>query len=298
MARGVALLSVGLVLLACSGCGEAPAANVAVANQGVAPKPAGPPAGMPGEPAVKPGTEVPVQLGGVQTKALLAGRTQAVSQPNTPATTETPAQPNTTTPSTPTQPTATDPSAPTKPADSAAPPTATPPSGRGRSRRPMPNQATPPADNPTPPAADPSAPTTPAPTTPATPAPGPMPPRDPSAPTTGPLAPKADSSDSTKAQAGVGAQGKDYGNADGGYISEPISTYFSAKELITFNIQLPNAMKMYKALHDGKNPKNQEEFQKEIIQENGIKLPELPEGSTYVYDPQTGELMVKHPKKK
>jgi hypothetical protein len=100
-----------------------------------------------------------------------------------------------------------------------------------------------------------------------------------------------------RAQVGVGAQGKDYGNADGGYVSEPISTYFTARELITFNIQIPNAMKFFKQFN-GRNPKSLEEFMKEIVKANGINLPELPEGSKYVYDAKTGELMVSHPPKK
>ena len=100
-----------------------------------------------------------------------------------------------------------------------------------------------------------------------------------------------------RAQVGVGAQGKDYGNADGGYISEPISTYFTIRENIAFNIQIPNAMKFFKQLK-GRNPKSLEEYMKEIVKENGINLPELPEGSKYVYDAKTGELMIARPQKK
>jgi hypothetical protein len=100
-----------------------------------------------------------------------------------------------------------------------------------------------------------------------------------------------------RAQVGVGAQGKDYGNADGGYISEPISTYFTIRENIAFNIQIPNGMKFFKQFN-GRNPKSLEEFMKEIVKANGINLPELPEGSKYVYDAKSGELMVARPKKK
>ncbi len=54
---------------------------------------------------------------------------------------------------------------------------------------------------------------------------------------------------------------------------------------------------MFKAIN-GRNPKSQEEFDREIIKESGVNLPELPEGSKYVYDPEKGELTVVRPKPK
>lgn len=115
------------------------------------------------------------------------------------------------------------------------------------------------------------------------------------------MAPKADPSAPTNGQnsqqfkPGVGAQGKDYGNADGGYISTPISAFFSAKELIAMN-ELTRAMRTFEGINNRK-PKSQEEFDKEIIQAYQIKLPELHEGEKYRYDPKSGELMVDSPKK-
>ena len=41
-----------------------------------------------------------------------------------------------------------------------------------------------------------------------------------------------------------------------------------------------------------------EEFMEKIVQANNIRLPELPEGHRYLYDPTTNELMVERPKKK
>ena len=61
--------------------------------------------------------------------------------------------------------------------------------------------------------------------------------------------------------------------------------------------QLVGAMKFFKA-DKGRNPKSHEEFMKEIIKENGIKLPELPEGSKYLYDPAKGDLFVIQPDSK
>jgi len=93
-----------------------------------------------------------------------------------------------------------------------------------------------------------------------------------------------------KAQAGVSGKG-DYGP---GLVTTPIGTYFQAKERIIFEIQIPQAMNLYVA-EKGNKPKTQEEFMRDIIQTNRIKLPPLPPGHKYVYDPQKGELMVEHP---
>lgn len=94
-----------------------------------------------------------------------------------------------------------------------------------------------------------------------------------------------------KAQAGVTGKG-DYGAP--GIVTTPISTYFQAKERIIFEIQIPGAMNLYVA-EKGYKPKTQDDFMRDIIQANMIRLPELPAGHKYVYDPQKGELMVEHP---
>lgn len=89
-----------------------------------------------------------------------------------------------------------------------------------------------------------------------------------------------------KARVGIGAQGRDYGE---GMVATPLSAYFSAKQQIVFNIQLPHAMKEFNAFNN-RNPKSQQEFDEKIIKEYGIHLPELPAGQTYAYDPKSGEL--------
>jgi hypothetical protein len=94
-----------------------------------------------------------------------------------------------------------------------------------------------------------------------------------------------------KAQAGVTGKG-DYGGP--GIVTTPISTYFQIRERAVFDIQMPQAMQLYEATN-GAKPKTQDEFMRNIIQANMIKLPELPAGHKYVYDPQKGELMVEHP---
>ena len=92
-----------------------------------------------------------------------------------------------------------------------------------------------------------------------------------------------------KAEVGVGAKGHDYGE---GIVATPLAAYFSAKERIAFDIQIPHAMQLYKAMHDGHGPKTHEEFMKDIIKEGGIKLPALRPGDRYLYDPAREELMV------
>jgi hypothetical protein len=104
-------------------------------------------------------------------------------------------------------------------------------------------------------------------------------------------APESDRSE--EAAAGVGAKGRDYGGP--GIISTPIETFFRAEERITFEAQIPNNLKIYKAQHNNKGPKNQEEFMQAIIKDGGVSLPELPPGDVYWYDPKTERLMVRHP---
>jgi len=93
-----------------------------------------------------------------------------------------------------------------------------------------------------------------------------------------------------KAQAGVSGKG----NYGPGVVTTPIGAYFQARERIVFEIAIPGAMNLYVA-EKGYKPKTQEDFMRDIIQFNQIKLPELPPGHKYVYDPQKGELMVEHP---
>jgi hypothetical protein len=105
-------------------------------------------------------------------------------------------------------------------------------------------------------------------------------------------APAAAEGELTKAEAGVGVKGKNYGGP--GFVTTPIEQYFRTGERIAFEIQIPNAMKLYKAEHDNKGPKTHEEFMNIIIKENGVELPVLAEGEEFLYVPETEELMVKH----
>jgi hypothetical protein len=94
-----------------------------------------------------------------------------------------------------------------------------------------------------------------------------------------------------KANVGMGEKGRGYG---GGIITTPIHVYFSAQELIMLQ-HIEHAMQLYKGEHDGKPPKTKDEYMERIIKENNIRLPTLPQGESYVYDPKTGELMIEKP---
>ena len=107
-----------------------------------------------------------------------------------------------------------------------------------------------------------------------------------------PAAPPPPTTEQVKAEVGVGKKGRGYG---GGIITEPIRQYFLQQDRLTFEVSLVQAMILYKADHDFKGPKSNEIFMKEIIEANSIKLPELPEGHRYFYDPKTEELMVERP---
>lgn len=95
-----------------------------------------------------------------------------------------------------------------------------------------------------------------------------------------------------KAELGVGDKGRGYSP---GIITTPIATYFGVQERLVFEVQIPKAMQLFKAM-ENRPPKDQEEFMKKIIKENSIKLPSLPLGHRYIYDPKAEQLMVEEPK--
>lgn len=96
---------------------------------------------------------------------------------------------------------------------------------------------------------------------------------------------------------GVGRRGRSLDQFQSGVqrvIAEPAKSLFATRERIVFNITIPHAMQLYQAEH-GYLPRSHEEFMRDIIEANQIRLPELPAGHRYVYDPQRGELMVERP---
>jgi hypothetical protein len=126
------------------------------------------------------------------------------------------------------------------------------------------------------------------------PAPGPRaPPPQQESPPPMPYQPPAsqDSVIREKADVGAGKKG-DYGP---GFITTPLSVFWRTQEMAAYRIKVPHALNLYKGMH-GHFPKTQEEFVREILEANAIKLPELPEGHYYVYDSEKGELQVARPR--
>lgn len=95
----------------------------------------------------------------------------------------------------------------------------------------------------------------------------------------------------TTAKAGVGKQGRNYGS---GMVVTPVRAYFISKQKIVFEVQIPHAMRLYKATND-RFPKDFDEFKREILEPSQISLPPLPAGHKYVYDAAQGELLVEQP---
>jgi len=93
------------------------------------------------------------------------------------------------------------------------------------------------------------------------------------------------------AQVGVGRRGHLDPQGRISIYSSSVNAFFRTRENLTYNVQIPHAMNLYKATH-GRAPRTHEEFWREIIQINNLRMPELNEGYTYEYDPQTEELYV------
>lgn len=92
---------------------------------------------------------------------------------------------------------------------------------------------------------------------------------------------------------GVGREREELGQ---GFYTTPINVLLGVRERLAYDAQIPNQMKIYKAMHDGKPPQDLEEFMREIVEPCGIELPELKRGHRYVYDAEAGQLMVERPR--
>jgi hypothetical protein len=93
-----------------------------------------------------------------------------------------------------------------------------------------------------------------------------------------------------RAQVGVGKRGRTLDN-ETGVIVQPAKSLFAFSERAIFEIQIPSALKLFEAT-EGRKPNSHDEYMSRIIKANNIRLPELPDGQTYRYDPQQGDLMV------
>jgi hypothetical protein len=94
-----------------------------------------------------------------------------------------------------------------------------------------------------------------------------------------------------KTGVGVAEKGRGYG---GDLVTTSVAVYFAVQERVVFDIQIPHALDLYKVT-EGHAPKTHDEFMRSIITANQIRLPALPTGHRYVYDPKSERLMVEHP---
>jgi hypothetical protein len=98
-----------------------------------------------------------------------------------------------------------------------------------------------------------------------------------------------------KAEKGVGIKGRSLDQYEGVLVT-PAKAFFSVRERIVFEQQIPHSLNLYKA-SEGQGPKSHEEFMEKIVEFNRIKLPQLPPGHKYVYDVEQEMLMVERPKR-
>ena len=94
-------------------------------------------------------------------------------------------------------------------------------------------------------------------------------------------------------QAKVGMTGKGQGYG-GDPITEPVKQLWRVQEQVVL-LQIDKALQLFEATENRK-PNSHDEFMTKIIQENAIKLPQLPAGHKYVYDPAKAELQVERPR--
>ena len=62
-------------------------------------------------------------------------------------------------------------------------------------------------------------------------------------------------------------------------------------DVLAINVRLEKALRLYRASHDDKPPKDEIEFAK-VLKDESIQLPKLENGKSYVYNPKIGKLLV------
>ena len=99
-----------------------------------------------------------------------------------------------------------------------------------------------------------------------------------------------------KAGKGVGAAGRSLDQHEG-LVVTPVQAYFAARERIFFEAEFPHNYQLWEATADG-TPKNFDELKEKFLDPQGLtkKLPKLPTGQKYVWNPETKELGVERPK--
>jgi len=84
---------------------------------------------------------------------------------------------------------------------------------------------------------------------------------------------------------GMGAKGH-YGGP--GLVTTPVAAYWRTQDRLAIQ-QLIQAMRIYEAMNNG-CPKTHDEFMEKIVKANMIRLPVLPPGQEYIYDPTQVDL--------
>ncbi len=98
---------------------------------------------------------------------------------------------------------------------------------------------------------------------------------------------------SQKASAGVGKKGQSLADNAGiaRILSAPASAFFNFEQKAVLDIQIPQALNLFKG-SEGRFPKSHAEFMQKIVEANRLTLPELPAGAVYHFDSEKGELWV------
>ena len=76
-----------------------------------------------------------------------------------------------------------------------------------------------------------------------------------------------------------------------GPVTVPLGTLFSLRDRIAFEILIPKTLQDHLE-KTGERPDDQQQFMKDIIAAYHIRLPALPAGHRYVYDPVKHDLTV------
>jgi hypothetical protein len=103
----------------------------------------------------------------------------------------------------------------------------------------------------------------------------------------------APATEQVQAKAGVGLKGQSL-KEESGVMVEAAKAYFRVEQKVVLEFEIPKNLQLFEAT-EGRAPKSHEEFMEKIIRQYNVKLPTLPAGHEYIYDPERKELMVKRP---
>jgi len=101
-----------------------------------------------------------------------------------------------------------------------------------------------------------------------------------------------------KAGKGVGIKGRSLDEYEG-IIVTPAKTFFTAKERIFYEIEFPANYRLWR-VQEEQAPKDFDELKARFLDPLGLtaKMPKLPDGHRYIWNPETEELEVERPRRK